>query len=131
MLVDPDERAVDEDVFEIRIVGEGLENALPDTLLRPAPEARIDGAPLAERFRKISPRDLRLCPTAPAQSAPIGCRSTSIESRLISIFSLESIFNRFGNPDCKQALALQLCFLQASESMGNHDSNVVGAGRVG
>jgi IS5 family transposase len=40
MLVDPDERAVDEDVFEIRIVAEGLEKALPDTLLRPAPEAR-------------------------------------------------------------------------------------------
>src|SRR5437667_11647893 len=29
------------------------------------------------------------------------------------------------------ALALQLLFLRASESMGNHDSNVVGAGRVG
>jgi len=29
------------------------------------------------------------------------------------------------------ALALQLLLLRASESMGNHDSNVVGAGRVG
>jgi hypothetical protein len=28
-------------------------------------------------------------------------------------------------------LALQLLFLRVSESMGNHDSNVVGAGRVG
>ena len=28
-------------------------------------------------------------------------------------------------------LALQLLFLRASESMGNHDSNVVGAGCVG
>jgi hypothetical protein len=28
-------------------------------------------------------------------------------------------------------LALQLLFLRTSESMGNHDSNVVGAGRVG
>jgi hypothetical protein len=28
-------------------------------------------------------------------------------------------------------LALQLLCLQTSESMGNHDSNVVGAGRVG
>jgi 2-polyprenyl-6-methoxyphenol hydroxylase-like FAD-dependent oxidoreductase len=27
-------------------------------------------------------------------------------------------------------LVLQLLFLRASESMGNHDSNVVGAGRV-
>jgi hypothetical protein len=30
-----------------------------------------------------------------------------------------------------KALALQLLFLRTSESMGNHDSNVVGAGRVG
>ncbi|MGY4345323.1 hypothetical protein ACVWXM_001787, partial [Bradyrhizobium sp. GM7.3] len=29
------------------------------------------------------------------------------------------------------SLALQLLLLRASESMGNHDSNVVGAGRVG
>jgi hypothetical protein len=27
-------------------------------------------------------------------------------------------------------LALQLLLLRASESMGNHDSNIVGAGRV-
>ncbi|UPJ84464.1 hypothetical protein IVB16_31680 [Bradyrhizobium sp. 183] len=31
----------------------------------------------------------------------------------------------------RDALALQLLLLRASESMGNHDSNVVGAGRVG
>ena len=31
----------------------------------------------------------------------------------------------------RAGLALQLLFLPASESMGNHDSNVVGAGRVG
>ncbi|MET4449883.1 hypothetical protein ABIB75_008197 [Bradyrhizobium sp. GM2.2] len=30
-----------------------------------------------------------------------------------------------------KVLALQLLLLRASESMGNHDSNVVGAGRVG
>ncbi|MCK1592262.1 GNAT family N-acetyltransferase [Bradyrhizobium sp. 169] len=31
----------------------------------------------------------------------------------------------------QRTLALQLLLLRASESMGNHDSNVVGAGRVG
>jgi hypothetical protein len=31
----------------------------------------------------------------------------------------------------RSELALQLLLLRASESMGNHDSNVVGAGRVG
>ena len=56
MLVDPDECAIDQDIFEIRIVAERLEDALPDPLLRPAPEARIDGVPLAERFRQIAPR---------------------------------------------------------------------------
>jgi hypothetical protein len=40
MLVDPDECAVDEDIFEIWIVAERLENPLPDPLLCPAPEAR-------------------------------------------------------------------------------------------
>jgi hypothetical protein len=47
MLVDPDDRAVDEDVFEIGGLAESLENPLLDSLLRPAPEALIDGEPLA------------------------------------------------------------------------------------
>ena len=54
MLMDPNERAVDKDIFEIRIVAERLENPLPDALLHPAPEARIDGEPLAEPFRQIA-----------------------------------------------------------------------------
>jgi hypothetical protein len=33
--------------------------------------------------------------------------------------------------DSGPTLALQLLFMWTSESMGNHDSNVVGAGRVG
>jgi hypothetical protein len=41
MLVDPDEWAVDQDIFEIGIVAECLENPLPDPLLRPPPETRI------------------------------------------------------------------------------------------
>ena len=59
MLMDPNERAVDKDIFEIRIVAERLENPLPDALLHPAPEARIDGEPLAEPFRQIAPRRAR------------------------------------------------------------------------
>ena len=36
------------------------------------------------------------------------------------------------SPACAlEALALQLPFLKISESMGNHDSKIVGAGRVG
>src|ERR1700724_3168406 len=39
------------------------------------------------------------------------------------------VWSRFSLPagDCKQALALQLRFLKGSESMGNHDSNIVDA----
>ena len=59
MLVDPDECAVDEDIFEIWIVAERLENPLPDPLLCPAPEARIDGEPLGESFRQIAQRRAR------------------------------------------------------------------------
>jgi hypothetical protein len=55
MLMDPDVRRVDEDVFEIGIIGQGLENPLPDALLRPAPEARVDGEPFAEFLRQIAP----------------------------------------------------------------------------
>jgi hypothetical protein len=56
MLVDPDECAVDEDIFEIGIVAERLENVLPNALLRPPPEASTRRKPLAERFRQIAPR---------------------------------------------------------------------------
>ena len=55
MLVDPDECAVDQDIFEIWIVAEGLENSLPDSLLRPAPEARVCGESLAECLWQIAP----------------------------------------------------------------------------
>ena len=56
MLVDPDEWAVDQDIFEIGIVAECLENPLPDPLLRPPTETRIYREPLAERFRQVAPR---------------------------------------------------------------------------
>ena len=57
MLVDPDECAVDEDIFEIWIVAEGLESPLPDSLLCPAPEARVYS--LAECLWQIAPRRAR------------------------------------------------------------------------
>jgi hypothetical protein len=53
--MDPDVRRVDEDVFEIGIIRQGLENALPHALLRPSPEAGIDGEPFAEFLRQITP----------------------------------------------------------------------------
>jgi len=34
------------------------------------------------------------------------------------------------NPESQQTLALQLPFMEVSESMGNHDSKIVDAGSV-
>src|SRR5712664_1419193 len=62
--------------------------------------------------------------------SPLGVRQNeSVHAKLLS--ELESRTFQSVNPDSQQTLALQLLFLRASESMGNHDSNVVGAGRVG
>jgi hypothetical protein len=55
MLMDPDVCRVDEDVFEIGIIRQGFENALPHALLRPTPKAGVDGEPFAEFFRQIAP----------------------------------------------------------------------------
>ena len=63
MLMDPHQRRIDEDVFEIRIPGQVLENPLPHVLLRPPPEARVDGVPFAKFVRQIAPR--RTCPSHP------------------------------------------------------------------
>ncbi|UPK33082.1 hypothetical protein IVB18_33330 [Bradyrhizobium sp. 186] len=40
-------------------------------------------------------------------------------------------YSAYGPRHLADVLALQLLCLRASESMGNHDSNVVDAGRVG
>jgi hypothetical protein len=112
MLVDPDERAIDEDIFEIRIVAERLEDPFPGPLLRQKRVYTVNHLPNASgRSRHCEPvraikellrytagcrarycRARLLCPTAKAQSAPTGRRSTLIASRLTSIFSLESSF---------------------------------------
>ena len=58
---------------------ESLENPLPDALLRPAPEARIDGEPLAE-FRQITPRRGQRGHVYKARWLPAGryCRSRRV-----------------------------------------------------
>ena len=53
--MDPDVRRVEEDVFEIGIIRQGLENPSPDALLRRTPKAGIDGEPFAEFPRQITP----------------------------------------------------------------------------
>src|ERR1700674_5282974 len=55
MLMDPDVWRVDEDVFEIGIIRQGFENALPHALPRPTPKAGVDSEPFAEFLRQITP----------------------------------------------------------------------------
>src|SRR4029077_15998521 len=55
MLMDPDVRRIDEDIFEIGIIRQTLENSLPSTLLCPPPEPGVDGEPVAELRRQITP----------------------------------------------------------------------------
>ena len=63
MLMDPDQRRVDEDIFEVWILRQALENPLPHALLRPPPEARVYGVPFAKFVRQIAPR--RTCARHP------------------------------------------------------------------
>ena len=64
--MDPDQRRIDEDVFEIWVRRQVLENPLPHALFRPPPEARVDGVPFAKRVRQIAPRRTR--PSHPQHS---------------------------------------------------------------
>ena len=55
MLMDPNVCRVDQDVFKIRIIGQGTENPLPDAFLRPAPEACVHTVPFTEVVRQVTP----------------------------------------------------------------------------
>jgi len=48
-------RRIEKDAFKIGIVRQDLENALPHALLRPAPEAGVDGEPVAKPLWQIPP----------------------------------------------------------------------------
>jgi hypothetical protein len=53
--VDLDDRAINECVFEIRLIRQGLENPLKYSVERPSAEAFPDRKPLSEAFRQIAP----------------------------------------------------------------------------
>src|SRR5882672_8590254 len=131
MLMDPDVGCIDEDVFEIGIARQGLENPLPDTFLRPAPEAGVDGEPFAEHLGQITPgcagpRDpqngldkqaivtrgdagiTNLARQFRCKSSPLLIVQDRANQGWPPFFSLESELCGFGNRvrgyDCKQAL---------------------------
>jgi hypothetical protein len=59
VLVGSDDGGIDNQIFEVRIVGHRLENALSNTLDAPPAEAPEHAVPIAKRFRKITPRRAR------------------------------------------------------------------------
>jgi len=51
-----DDGGIDDQIFEVRIVGHRLEDTMPNTLHAPTAEAPEYTVPIAERFRKVTPR---------------------------------------------------------------------------
>ena len=57
-----DDGAVDQGIFEVRLVGQAREDALEDAALHPATEPLEDAVPAAELARQIAPRCARPYP---------------------------------------------------------------------
>lgn len=47
---------IDKDVFEVRVLAQRFEKILPNPGNRPAPEARVDRAPIPQLRRQVTPR---------------------------------------------------------------------------
>jgi hypothetical protein len=97
---------------------------------RPAAYGESMAEPLQRRFIKGATRDSKLISVSHSVGAvprglvgPVGHET----KKTIDGSGRSSEGHPTGR---EEALALQLCFLWISESMGNHDSNVVGTGRI-
>src|SRR5271165_79363 len=55
----PDDGGIDNQVFEVWIIGHRLKHPPPDALLAPTVEASKDAVPRAKNFGKIAPRRAR------------------------------------------------------------------------
>ena len=145
MAVDLDDGGVDHGVLHVGIVGDGVEQPLPDIRLHPVAETREHAVPVAERGRQIPPRaarsgdpqhglDKKSVVLAAAAGIARLAETKWFHLRPLGVSQNESVHPQLEsqpspdeNPESQQTLALQLLFLKASESMGNHDSEVVGA----
>jgi hypothetical protein len=132
MLVSPHDGGVDDQVFEVRIVGQHGEEALPDTTFAPPVEAYENAVPLAKNVQQIAPRRtgagdpqhrfdehpivradtagvFRLANTQPLDALPLGVAQNQpyllTQDCLLRICSLESQIDSAVNPDCQQGLA--------------------------
>jgi hypothetical protein len=120
--VDLDDGGVNHCVFHVRIIGEGVEQPLPDIPLHPVSEPGEHAVPVAERTRQISPRTAgagnpqhRLHEQSVILAAPAGIARLAKTQRLHfrplgvrqneSIHpKLESRLGEYGNPESQQAL---------------------------
>src|SRR4051794_34605440 len=59
LLVGGDNGAIDQGVFEVRLIGQALEDAREDAARHPAPKALEDAIPLAETARQVAPGHAR------------------------------------------------------------------------
>src|SRR3954465_13779924 len=59
MTMDLDDGGVDQGVFQVGLVRDGVEQPLPDARLHPVAEAREHAVPVAERGRQIAPGTAR------------------------------------------------------------------------
>jgi len=146
--MDLDDGGVDHGVFHIWRVRAGLEKPGENVRFDPVAVSLENSVPVAEERWKIAPGTSRphnpkdrFDKAAVVASATPGVRGLPQAMRLhlrpLGVCQHESIHPKLEsqpslrwNPDSQQTLALQLLILSTSESMGNHDSNVVGAGRV-
>src|SRR6266481_8703704 len=55
VLVGSDDGGIDDQIFEVRVIGHRLEDPPPNTLDAPSTEAPEHAVPIPERFRKITP----------------------------------------------------------------------------
>jgi hypothetical protein len=56
MLMGSDDGGIDDQIFEVRIIGHRLEYPIPDAFDAPPAEAPEHAVPIAKRLRKITPR---------------------------------------------------------------------------
>src|SRR5258708_13817398 len=55
MLTRPDDGGIDDQIFEVRIIGHRIEDTPPNTLDAPSTEAPEHAVPIPKRLRKITP----------------------------------------------------------------------------
>jgi len=129
MLMSPDDGGIDDQIFEVRIIGHRLEDAIPDALDAPSAEAPEYTVPIAKRFGKITPR--RACAYNPkhalhehpiiASSGTLLVRPTYDQRRYPLPRSVAQNQPIHHTQDCLPKAALNLIMLLKGNPMSPHN----------